>query len=142
MGEVDTASATPAKPMMDLSAVEVDPGQGERLYKAAFVHSKQGTTYRMVAKTLPDGKLDLVHFICDLDPDGTMYGKRRIRRIHAQPQERFDNEIEAIKKEIVDKGEEVLGVWTHDLSGISDVAAQSGSLNTWVVETAKEIVPS
>ena len=113
MGEVDTASATPAKPMMDLSAVEVDPGQGERLYKAAFVHSKQGTTYRMVAKTLPDGKLDLVHFVCDLDPDGTMYGKRRIRRIHNQPQERFDNEIEAIKKEIVDKGEEVLGVWTE-----------------------------
>lgn len=142
MGEVDTAPTAPAKPMMDLSAVEVNPEEGENLYKATFVHSKQGTTYRMVAKTLSDGKLDLVHFICDLDPDGTMYGKRRIRRIHAQPIERFDNEIEAIKKEIVDKEEEVLETWTHDLSNISGVGAQSDSLNVWTAEIAKKISPS
>jgi len=102
MGEVDAGPAIPTKPMPDLTALEVDPSQGERLYKAAFVHSKQGSTYRLISKTLSDGKLDLVHYVCDLDPDGTQFGKRRIRRIHSQPNNRFDQEIETIKKEIAD----------------------------------------
>ena len=142
MGEVDAAPAVPAKPMIDLTSLEVDPGQGEKLYKAAFVHSKQGTTYRLLAKTLSDGGLDLVHFVCDLDPDGTQFGKRRIRRIHSQPVDRFDREVETIKKEITDNGEEVQGVWTHDMTTLPDVAAQSSSLEAWTVETAKEIAPA
>ncbi len=142
MGEIDTAPAAPAKPMIDLTALEVDPAVGERLYKAAFVHSKQGTTYRMLAKTLCDGNVDLVHFICDLDSDGTMFGKRRIRRIHTQPVERFEVEIKAIQKEIEDKGEELQGVWQHDLTEIKDVAEQKSSLDAWVLQIAKEIAPS
>ena len=142
MGEVDTAPAAPAPPMMDLTAVEVDPAKGERFYKAAIVHSKQGTTYRMVVKTLPDGRLELVYFVCDLDADGTMFGKRRIRRIESQPVTRFDAELEAIKKEIVGNGEEVQGVWVHDLTGIQDVPEQISSLDEWMVTTAREIVPA
>ncbi len=142
MGEVDAGPAIQAKPMPDLTALEVDPNQGERLYKAAFVHSKQGTTYRLVSKTLPDGKLDLVHYVCDLDSDGTQFGKRRIRRIHSQPNSRFEQEIETIKKEIANNGEEVQGVWTHDLTTSSDIPAQSSSLQAWTVQTAKEINPA
>lgn len=142
MGEVDAAPSIPAKPMPDLTSLEVDPSQGERLFKAGFVHSKQGTTYRLLSKTLPDGKLDLVHYVCDLDSDGTQFGKRRIRRIHSQPLMRFEKEIETIKKEITDNGEEVQGVWTHDLSTFSDVAEQSSSLNAWTAQTAKEINPA
>ena len=142
MGEVDAAPAAPAKPMPDLTSLEVDPSQGERLYKAAFVHSKEGNTYRLISKTLPDGNLDLVHYICDLDSDGTQFGKRRIRRIHSQPTDRFDREIETIKKEIVDNGEEVQGVWVHDLTSISDIPEQSSSLGAWTIQTAKEIDPS
>ena len=142
MGEVDAGPAIPAKPMPDLTSLEVDPSQGERLFKAAFVHSKQGTTYRLLSKTLPDGNLDLVHYVCDLDSDGTQFGKRRIRRIHSQPLNRFDREIETIKKEIADNGEEVQGVWTHDLSTVSDVPAQSSSLEAWTVQTAQVINPS
>ena len=81
MGEVDTAPAAPAKPMPDLTALEVDPAKGERFYKAALVHSKQGTTYRMVAKALADGRLDLVHFVCDLSADGI--SMRFIRSSHS-----------------------------------------------------------
>ena len=139
MGEVDAGPAIPAKPMPDLTSLEVDPNQGELLYMAAFVHSKQGTTYRLMSKTLPDGKLDLVHYVCDLDSDGTQFGKRRIRRIHSQPTSRFDQEIETIKKEIVDNGEEVQGVWTHDLTPFTDVPAQSASLDAWTLQTAIEI---
>ncbi|GJL64482.1 MAG: hypothetical protein NPIRA04_31360 [Nitrospirales bacterium] len=141
MGEVDTSAAPPA-PMIDLTAVEVNPAIGERYYKAAIVHSKQGTTYRMVAKTLPDGRLDLVHFVCDLGADGTMFGKRRVRRIESQPVTRFDAEIETIKKDITASGEEVQGVWEHDLMKIQDVAEQVGSLDAWMVTTAKEISPA
>ena len=54
MGEVDAAPAAPAPPMPDLTALEVDPAKGERFHKAAFVHSKEGTTHRLVAKTLPN----------------------------------------------------------------------------------------
>ena len=143
MGETDTAApAAPAQPMMDLTALEVDPDKGERFYKVVLIHSKQGTTYRMVAKTLQDGKLDIVYFACDLEADGTMFGKRRIRRIESQPLERFDVEIEAIKKEIAGNGEEVQGVWAHDLTGIQDVGEQFASLDSWALQTAKEIVPS
>ena len=142
MGEIDTAPAAPAKPMMDLTALEVDPDKGERFYKAALVHSKQGTTYRMVAKIMQDGKLDLVYFACDLDADGTMFGKRRIRRIESQPQTRYDVEVEAIKKEIAGNGEEVQGVWAHDLTEMKNVADQLSSLDSWMVQTAKEILPS
>ncbi len=141
MGEVDT-SAAPPPPMIDLTAIEVDPAKGERFYKAVIVHSKQGTTYRMVVKTLSDGRLDLVHFVCDLGADGTMFGKRRVRRIESQPITRFETEIETIKKEITGNGEEVQGEWVHDLSGIQDVAEQVSSLDAWMVATAKEIVPA
>ncbi len=141
MGEVDT-NAAPPPPAIDLTAVEVDPSKGERFYKAVIVHSKQGTTYRMVAKTLPDGRLDLVHFVCDLGADGTMFGKRRVRRIESQPVTRFDTEIETIKKEITGNDEEVQGTWVHDLTIIPDVAEQVSSLNAWMKTTAKEIVPA
>lgn len=142
MGEVDAGPAAPAVPMPDLTALEVDPAQGERFYKAAIVHSKQGTTYRMVAKTLPDGRLDLVRFACDLGADGVMFGKRGTRRIQSQPLERFDAEVATIQKEIIDKGEEVQGLWAHDLTGIQEVAQQASSLDTWMLQTSKEIVPS
>ena len=88
MGEADSGPAAPAKPMPDLTALEVDPAKGERFFKAVLIHSKQGTTYRMVSKSLTDGRLDLVHFVCDLSADGTMNGKRRVRRIESQRQER------------------------------------------------------
>jgi hypothetical protein len=61
MGEVDAGPAAPAKPMPDLTALEVDPSKGERFFKAVLVHSKQGTTYRMVAKAMADGRLDLYY---------------------------------------------------------------------------------
>src|SRR2546427_1180728 len=79
MGEVDEAAA-PARKIEDPSALNVDPDRGERLYKSAIIHTKQGTTYRMVAKMLPIGKLDIVHYACDLLPDGTPEGKRRVNR--------------------------------------------------------------
>ena len=142
MGEVDAGPAAPAKPMPDLTALEVDPAKGERVYKAAWSQSKQGTTYRMVAKALADGRLDLVHFVCDLSADGNMIGKRRIRRIESQRPERWDKEVETIQKEITDSGEEVQKVWAHDLTGIQDVAEQVSSLDAWMVQTAKEIVPA
>lgn len=142
MGEVDSAPAAPAIPMPDLNALEVDPAKGERFHKAAFVHSKAGTTHRLVAKTLPDGRIDLVRFACDLGADGAMSGKRGTRRIESQPVERFDEELAAIQKDIVGKGEEVQGVWAHDLTSIQDVAEQASNLEAWVLEAAKEIKPS
>ncbi len=138
MGEVDT-SAAPPPPMIDLTALEVDPSKGERFFKAAIVHSKQGTTYRMVAKTLPDGRLDLVHFVCDLDADGTMFGKRRVRRIESQPVARFDIEVETIKKEITGNEEDIQGDWMLDLANLQDVGEQVSSLDAWMKATAKEI---
>src|SRR5712692_3269129 len=83
MGEVDEAAA-PARKIEDPSALNVDPDRGERLYKSAIIHTKQGTTYRMVAKMLPIGKLDIVHYACDLLPDGTPEGKRRVNRIRSE----------------------------------------------------------
>ena len=139
MAEVDEAQAAPAP---DMNTLEVDPTKGERFFKAAFVHSKAGTTHRLVAKMLPDGKLDLVRFACDLDADGSMNKKRGTRRIESQPVERFDEELASIQKDITGKGEEVQGVWAHDLTSIQDVAEQAGSLKTWALQTAKEIKPS
>jgi len=142
MGEVDAGPAAPATPMPDMTVLEVDPAKGERFFKAVLIHSKQGTTYRMVAKVLGDGRLDLVHFVCDLSADGTMNGKRRIRRIESQKSERWDKEVATIQKEITDNGEEVQKVWSHDLTGIQDVAEQISSLDIWMVQTAKEVVPA
>jgi hypothetical protein len=70
-----------------------------------------------------------------------MNGKRRIRRIESQRPERWDTEVATIQKEITDKGEEVQKVCAHDLTGIQDVAEQVSSLDAWMVQTAKEIVP-
>jgi len=142
MGEVDAGPAAPAQPMPDMTVLEVDPAKGERFFKAVLIHSKQGTTYRMVAKSLSDGRLDLVHFVCDLSADGTMSGKRQIRRIESQKPERWDKEVATIQKEITDNGEEVQGVWAHDLTGIQDVAEQVSSMDAWMVKTAKEVVPA
>ncbi len=60
MGEVDAGPAAPAKPMPDLTALEVDPSKGKKIFKAVLIHSKQGTTYRMVAKAMADGRLGLL----------------------------------------------------------------------------------
>ena len=139
MAEVEEVPAAPAP---DLTTLEVDPTKGERFHKAAFVHSKAGTTHRLVAKLLPDGKLDLVRFACDLGADGIMNKKRGTRRIESQPVERFDVELAAIQKDITGKGEEVQGVWAHDLTNIQDVAEQAGSLKAWVFQAAREIKPS
>ena len=138
MAEVEEAPA----PAPDLNTLEVDPAKGERFHKAAFVHSKQGTTHRLVAKVLPDGKLNLVRFACDLGADGIMNKKRGTRRIESQPAERFDEELAAIQKDIAGKGEEVQGVWAHDLTSIQDVAEQASNLKAWVLQAAKEIHPS
>jgi hypothetical protein len=59
MGEVDTAPEVAAKVIEDLTALEVDPDKCERLYKAAQVQSNSGVTYRMLAKMLTTGKVDL-----------------------------------------------------------------------------------
>jgi hypothetical protein len=119
--------------------LEVDPAKGERLYKAAIIRSKQGSTYRMLAKAYTSGKLDIVHYGCDLDAEGNPTTKWAIRRILEQSAERFDRELSAIQKTIADNGEEVLRVWSHDLSGITDVAAQGRSLEEWSRKVAGEI---
>ena len=131
MGEVDTAPEVAAKVIEDLTALEVDPAKGERLYKAALVQSNSGTIYRMLAKVLSTGKLDLVHYGCDLDADGQPTTKWKIRRILEQAPERFDKELAAIKKSITDDGEMVQGAWVHDMTGLPDVAAQGKTLDEW-----------
>ena len=89
MGEVDTAPEVAAKVIEDLTALEVDPDKGERLFKAALVQSQSGTTYRMLAKVAKTGKVDLVHYCCELDVDGKPTTKWKIRRILEQAPERF-----------------------------------------------------
>ncbi len=131
MGEVDTAPEVAAKVIEDLTALEVDPDKCERLYKAALVQSNSGVTYRMLAKVLTTGKVDLVHYGCDLDADGKPTAKWKIRRILEQAPERFDKELEAIKKGVTDDGEVVQSAWVHDMTGLSDVAAQGKSLDEW-----------
>src|SRR5437773_10414523 len=113
MGEVDTAE-TPARKIEDPSALNVDPDNGERLYKSAIIHTKQGTTYRVVANMLPIGKLDIVHYACDLLPDGTPECKRRVNRILAVLPQRFDSEIDYIQQVAKGNGRDVHAVWVHD----------------------------
>ena len=138
MGEVNE-EATIAKPVEDMTAITVDPDKCERLYKSATIHTKQGTTYRMVAKSLSSGKLDIVHYACTLLPDGTPEGKYRVNRILAVAPERFDNEIEFIKKTIKGNGEEVAGVWVHDMTAMPDLIAQGNSLEEWIKQMGAEI---
>lgn len=138
MGEVETAPDVAAKVIEDLTSLDVDPTKCERLYKAALIQSSAGTTYRMLAKVLETGKVDLVHYGCDLDADGKPLSKWKIRRILEQAPERFDKEFEAIKKGIVDEGELVQGVWVHDMTGMADVAAQGKSLEEWSRHTTAE----
>lgn len=139
MGEVDTAPEVAAKAIEDLTALEVDPGKCERLYKAALIQSSSGVTYRMLAKVIETGKLDLVHYGCDLDAEGKPISKWRIRRILEQALERFDKELETIKKGIIDDGETVQGAWVHDMTGMADVAAQGKSLDEWSRNTTAEV---
>ncbi|MGQ0811969.1 MAG: hypothetical protein ACT4OO_12200 [Nitrospiraceae bacterium] len=139
MGEVDSAPETAARVIEDLTAMEVDPDKGERLYKAALIQSNSGVSYRMLAKSLKTGKVDLVHYGCDLDADGKPTAKWSIRRILEQAPERFDKELEAIKKTVKDGGEEVQGFWVHDMTGLPDVAAQGKSLDEWSRARASEI---
>ena len=139
MGEVDTAPEVAAKAIEDLTALEVDPAKCERLYKAALIQSSSGVTYRMLAKVIETGKLDLVHYGCDLDAEGKPISKWRIRRILEQALERFDKELETIKKGIIDDGETVQGAWVHDMTGMADVAAQGKSLDEWSRNTTAEV---
>ena len=139
MGEIDTAPEVAAKAIEDLTALEVDPGKCERLYKAALIQSSSGVTYRMLAKVIETGKLDLVHYGCDLDAEGKPISKWRIRRILEQALERFDKELETIKKGIIDDGETVQGAWVHDMTGMADVAAQGKSLDEWSRNTTAEV---
>jgi len=139
MGEVDTAPAVAAKVMEDLTALEVDPEKCERLYKAALIQSESGSTYRMLARILQTGKVDLVHYACDLDADGKPTTKWKIRRILEQAPERFDKELETIKKSITDDGETVKGAWVHDMTNLPDVAAQGKSLDEWSRNMSAEV---
>ncbi|MGH7261497.1 MAG: hypothetical protein ACREI9_12590 [Nitrospiraceae bacterium] len=139
MGEAETAPDTAARVIEDPTAMEVDPAKGERLYRAALIHTSTGTAYRMLAKSLKTGKLDLVHYGCQLDEHGKPTTKWRIRRILEQSPERFDKEIEAIKKAVADDGESVAGAWTLDLAPITDLTAQGKSLDEWSRKIAAEI---
>lgn len=139
MGEVNPAPEVAAKAVADLTAIEVDPAQGERLYKAAVIASTSGTTYRMLAKALKTGKLDLVHYGCTLDAQGKPTTKWAIRRILEQSPERFDRELSTIQQTIKENGEAVRGVWVHDLTNLPDVAAQSTSLEQWDRKMAAEL---
>jgi hypothetical protein len=138
MGEVNAEPEAAARAIEDLTAIEVDPDKCERLYKAALIQSKSGV-YRMLSKSLQTGKVDLVHYGCDIDAEGKPTTKWRIRRILEQAPERFDKELESIKQVIKDEGEEVQGVWVHDLTGLSDVTAQGKSLDEWSRAMAAEV---
>jgi hypothetical protein len=140
MGEATPTPEVAARVIEDLTAVEVDPQKGERLHKAAIIRSHQGSTYRMLSKMMKNGKLDIVHYGCDLDPEGKPTTKWAIRRILEQAPERFDREIAAIQKSITDSGELVEKVWTHDLASITDVAAQGKSLEEWSRKVVSEIL--
>lgn len=139
MGEVDTSPEVTAKAVEDQTAIAVDPDKGERLYKAALIRSDKGTTYRMLAKTLAGGKIDIVHYACDLDADGNPTTKWRITRILAVAPERFDTEMEFIKKSLKGNGEEAKAVQVHDMAGTPDVAVQGKSLDEWSKKMASEI---
>jgi hypothetical protein len=137
MGEVNPEPTT--REVQDVTAINVDPALGERLYKAAVIQSHQGTTVRVLSKTLASGKIDVVHYACDLDPDGTPQGKRRIHRITAVAPERFDTELATIQKNLTGSGEAIQGAWIHDMTGMPDLIAQSNSLEEWTRKMAGEI---
>lgn len=139
MAEVERATDVAAKVIEDLTSLDVDPTKRERLYKAALIQSSSGTTYRMLAKVLETGKVDLVHYGCDVDADGKPVTKWKIRRILEQAPERFDKEFEALKKSIVDAGELVQGAWVHDMTGMADVAVQGKSLEEWLRSMTAEV---
>jgi hypothetical protein len=139
MGEVDASPDVAPKAVEDPSSINVDPEKGERLYKAALIRSDKGSTYRMLAKTLSSGKLDIVHYACDLDADGNPATKWRVTRILAVAPERFDTEIEFIKKNLKGNGEEAKAVQVHDMTGTTDVTAQGQSLEEWSRKMASEI---
>ena len=139
MGETAAAPEVTARAVEDLTKMEVDPSKCERLYKAALIHSNKGTTYRMLAKSLQDGRLDIIHYGCMLDENGTPTTKWSIRRILEQKPERFEKELESIKQTIRDSGEEVHQAWVHDLTTISDVSAQGVSLEAWTKKIASDI---
>lgn len=139
MGEVDAAPETAARVVEDLTAMEVDPAKGERLHKAALIYSSSGTAYRMLSKTLKTGQMDLVHYGCALDEEGNPTSKWSIRRILEQASERFDKEIAGIQKTIKDNGEEVVGVWVHDMTAMPDVETQGNSLKEWGRKMAVEV---
>ncbi len=139
MGEVNASPEAATRTMEDLTAMQVDSDKGERLYKAALIHTSAGAAYRMLSKLLTSGRLDLVHYGCDLDADGQPTTKWRIRRILDQPLERFDAEIDTIKKAVAGDGEQVMGQWIHDLSTLPDIGSQSSSLEAWSKEMATTI---
>jgi len=139
MGEVSAEPEVAARAVEDLTKMDVDPAKGERLYKAALVQSNKGSVYRQLAKISSMGKLDLVRYGCTLDADGNPAVKWSIRRMLEQRPERFDEEIEAIKKSIQESGEEVQGVWVHDLTGAADVAAQGCSLEAWTKKMVADL---
>ncbi len=139
MGEASAEPEVAARAVEDLTKMDVDPAKGERLYKAALIQSNKGSVYRQLAKTLSTGKLDLVRYGCTLDDEGNPTTKWSIQRILEQNPERFDKEIETIKKTIQDSGEEVQGVWVHDLTSVTDLAAQGSSLEAWTKKMASEL---
>ncbi|WP_447964142.1 hypothetical protein [Nitrospira sp. Ecomares 2.1] len=139
MGEVDTSPAVAAKVMEDLTALDVDPDKCQRLYKAALIQSSTGVTYRMLSRILETGKVDIVHYACDLDAEGKPTTKWKIRRILEQAPERFDKEVEAIKKSMADESETVKGAWVHDMTGLPDVPAQGKSLDEWSRSMTSEV---
>ena len=139
MGEASPTPEVSAGVIEDLTAMEVDTNKGERLYKAALIQTNKGVSYRMLGKSHQSGKLDIVHYGCELDSEGKPMTKWRIRRILEQAPERFEKEIETIKKAVRDDGEEVQGEWVHDMSALPDVAAQSNSLNEWTLRMATQV---
>jgi hypothetical protein len=139
MGEVNPTPEVAARVVEDLTALEVDPAKGEHLYKAALIQSNRGASYRLLAKSLKSGKLDLVHYGCDLDDEGKPVSKWRIRRILEQSPERFEKELADIQAAVRADGEEVAGVWIHDMTGIADLATQGSSLDEWSQAMAREV---
>ncbi len=139
MGETSASPEVSNRVVPDLTAMEVQPDQGERLYKASLIQSSSGVVYRMLSKSFQSGRLDLVHYGCDLDDDGNPKAKWRIRRILDQSPERFDREIETMKKAVADDGEQVVGTWIHDMTSMTDLAAQGSSLESWSKQMAAEV---
>jgi hypothetical protein len=139
MGEVDTSPEVAAKAVEDLTSMAVDSAKGERLHKAALIRSDKGSTYRMLAKSLGTGKIDIVHYACDLDETGNPTTKWRITRIMSVAPERFESEIEFIKKSLKGNGEEAKNVSIHDMTTVPDIAAQGASLDDWSKKMAAEI---